>query len=522
MISAHFSRSAPVFLGRTLPEEGQVVGYASIISTLGFRIPIPDQISMVCNRNKKYENDQWKVFPDKYLPEDNAQKREVEALYRHLVFALKYEGVNLLVFSQLLKHYSETVLTQLVSIEPEGQYSRRIWFFIELISQKELPGKEKLTKRSYVPAIDEKLQYAIEGEKSPRHLVINNLPGTADYCPLISKSVKLENYICENYSEKKQEFLSGLRKDLVQRTSAFLLLKDSKASFTIEGESPKSKRAARWGQAIGQAGTKNLTKEEFIRLQQMVIENDRFIEMGFRKKGGIVGEHDQSSGEPLPDHISAKWEDLDQLTSGLLHTNERLLNSDLDAVLTATVIAFGFVFIHPFEDGNGRIHRYLIHHVLAKKRFSQQGMIFPVSASILDHISDYRSVLESYSHPLLEFIRWEETEDHNVRVLNETIDFYRFFDATKQAEFLYDCVKDTIENIIPNEVSYLVKYDEFKRFIDDEFEMPDKLVALLVRFLSQNSGELSQRASKKEFGVLTDGEVNAIEKCYKEIFELEQ
>jgi len=256
-----------------------------------------------------------------------------------------------------------------VSIEPEGQYSRRIWFFIELISQKELPGKEKLTKRSYVPAIDEKLQYAIEGEKSPRHLVINNLPGTADYCPLISKSVKLENYICENYSEKKQEFLSGLRKDLVQRTSAFLLLKDSKASFTIEGESPKSKRAARWGQAIGQAGTKNLTKEEFIRLQQMVIENDRFIEMGFRKKGGFVGEHDQSSGEPLPDHISAKWEDLDQLTSGLLHTNERLLNSDLDAVLTATVIAFGFVFIHPFEDGNGRIHRYLIHHVLAKKDF---------------------------------------------------------------------------------------------------------------------------------------------------------
>lgn len=32
-------------------------------------------------------------------------------------------------------------------------------------------------------------------------------------------------------------------------------------------------------------------------------------------------------------------------------------------MLTAATIAFGFVFIHPLSDGNGRIHRYLIHHV---------------------------------------------------------------------------------------------------------------------------------------------------------------
>jgi Fic family protein len=257
-------------------------------------------------------------------------------------------------------------------------------------------------------------------------------------------------------------------------------------------------------------------------LQQLVIENDRFIEMGFRQKGGFIGEHDRSTGEPLPNHISAKAEDLDQLVSGLLNTNERLLNSDHDAVLTATIIAFGFVFIHPFEDGNGRIHRYLIHHVLAQKRFAQQGMIFPVSASILDHIDDYRIALENYSRPLLDFIEWQETEDHNVNVLNDTLDFYRYFDATKQAAFLYDAVQDTIENIIPNEVSYLVKYDEFKKFIDDEFEMPDKLVAMLVRFLGQNAGELSQRAKKKEFEVLTAREVIAIEERYKEIFEAEQ
>ena len=126
------------------------------------------------------------------------------------------------------------------------------------------------------------LQYAIEGIRSSRHLIINNLPGTPDFCPLIFKTEKLENYISSKLSERENEYLKGIRKDILQRAAAFLLLKDSKASFTIEGESPRSKRAARWGQAIGQAGYSDLSKEEFIRLQQIVIENPRFIDIGFR------------------------------------------------------------------------------------------------------------------------------------------------------------------------------------------------------------------------------------------------
>ena len=333
------------------------------------------------------------------------------------------------------------------------------------------------------------------------------------------KTKKLEKYINANLSNRKNDYLKGIRKEIIQRASAFLLLKDSKASFSIEGESPKSKRATRWGQAIGQAGAKDLTQEELRRLQQVVIENPRFIEMGFREKGSFVGEHDRISGEPVPEHISAKWQDLPKLINGLIETNKMLINSEIDAVISATIIAFGFVFIHPFEDGNGRIHRYLIHHILAMKQFSQQGMIFPVSASILDHIDDYRKTLEDYSRPLLGFIEWEETKDHNVNVLNETIDYYRYYDSTVQAEFLYDCVFDTIENIIPQELSYLTHYDEFKTIIDDVFEMPDRLVALLVRFLGQNNGTLSKRAREKEFSALSEKEIKSIEQLYNEIFE---
>lgn len=479
---------------------------------------MPEQIALVCKQNKKYQNEEWNVFPKSYLPEDNQNISELEALYKHLVFALKYEGVNLLFFSRLSKHYTADQLAQLVNIEPTGQYSRRIWFLLEWVLQKPFVNKEDLTKKSYVPVLDENLQYTVEGVKSSRHLVINNLPGTSDFCPLIFKTEKLENHIALKLSEQKNDYLKGIHKDILQRASAFLLLKDSKASFTIEGESPRSKRAARWGQAIGQAGAKNLSKEEIVRLQQIVIENPRFIHIGFREKGGFVGEHDRATGEPLPEHISARWQDVDKLMDGLVATNRLLVASKMDAVLAATLVAFGFVFIHPLEDGNGRIHRYLVHHVLAKKQFAQQGIIFPVSASILDHIDDYRKVLGHYSHPLLDFMEWKETADHNVEITNDTIDYYRYFDATKQTEFLFDCVNDTIQNIIPKEVTYLRQFDTFKRFLDDEYEMPDKMIALLIHFLEQNEGTLSKRAKEKEFTDLKDTEIQHIKNKFREIF----
>lgn len=516
---AHFSFDALVFNGNQLPEKAIISGYSAIIHKLHLAVPFPIPIAGVNLNSKKLLSEEAVLLAKSYNVDDHVDISEIEALYRHLVFAFKYEGINLLVLSALIKHYSEKELTQLVSIEPNGQYSRRMWFLIEWLLGKELPILANSSKKSYVHAIDTKLQFAVKGVKSPRHLVINNLPGTINFCPLIRKTLTLEAYISEKLSAKKDTYLKGIRKGILQRASVFLLLKDSKASFTIEGESPKSKRAARWGQAIGQAGAKDLSHKEFERLQQLVIEDTRFVQMGYRTEGGFIGEHDKDTFSPVPNHISAKPEDIATLMDGLLETNQMLLADEMDAVLAAAVVAFGFVFIHPFVDGNGRIHRYLVHHVLAKKQFSDQGLIFPVSASILNHIVDYKQNLESYSTPLLDFIEWEENPKHNVEVTNQTMDYYRYFDATRQAEFLYGSVKDTIENIIPQQVEYLIKYEEFKNYIDNAFEMPDDLVALLVRFLEQNNGQLSKRAREKEFKLLTTKEVEEIAVEYKRLFQ---
>jgi Fic family protein len=503
----HISQHINVFHGRRpVPEPGYLVGYGAIIQALNLALPIPRQLALISEKRRQYAVDGWLVLTPRHKPAEN--------LYAHLVFALKYEGIHLLFFRKLFRQLPAGTIAGWVTREPLSQYSRKIWFLYEWLMQTRLEVPD-LRDGNYIPLVNEKLQYAATANiPFSRHRIRNNLPGTVGFCPLIHKTPKLEKYLAEDFSGKANAVITGIHKDIFLRTAAFLLLKDSKASFTIEGEHPASSRMIRWGKAIGQAGSRPLSKAELLRLQQIVIENSKFVQMGYRTEGGFIGEHERSTGEPIPDHISARWQDVESLMGGLLETTQQLERAGYHPVLAAASIAFGFVFIHPFVDGNGRLHRYLIHHLLATLRFTPQGIIFPVSAAILEHLDDYREILESYSHPLLDFIAWRKTPDNNVEVLNETSDYYRYFDSTAQAEFLFACVAYTLHHIIPAEVTYLQRYDALKAWLDDHFQMPDKMVALLIRFLNQNEGTLSRRAREKEFPGLTAEEAKRIETQY--------
>lgn len=504
------SRSVTVFHERITPEKGLLVGYGALIDSFALRVPIPDRLSLISKKTRHYDTEEWAVFTPRHSPKDD--------LFSHLTFALKYEGLELNVLKSLFLTIDENEITKIITSEPTGQYSRRIWFLYEWLLNKKLDIPD-LKTGNFIDLINPKLQYPGPSEKSKRHRVNNNLPGVRSFCPLIRRTKKLEQFIELHLSKKLEAALSKIQKNILLRASAFLLLKDSKASYAIEGETPPQNRAQRWGRAIGQAGEKLISKEEFLRLQQIIIESDRFVKMGFRKEEGFVGEHDRTTGTPIPDHISAKREDLDTLMQGLIDTNNKLQDSDYDAVLAAAIIAFGFIFIHPFVDGNGRIHRYLIHHVLSKMGFANKGMIFPVSSVILERIDEYRKVLETYSIPRMDLINWKKTADNNVEVLNNTTDLYRYFDATRQAEFLYSCVRETVDVTIPEEVKYLKNFDRMKVFVEEQFDMPDKTFALLVRFLEQGHGKLSKRARSNEFRNLSQDEIVSIENAYADIFD---
>ncbi len=110
------------------------------------------------------------------------------------------------------------------------------------------------------------------------------------------------------------------------------------------------------------------------------------------------------------------------------------------------------------------------------------------------------------------------TDKMNVRVVNDTGDFYRYFDATPHAEFLFECVQRTIEKDLPEEAVFLERYDRFKARVEAIVEMPASTVDLLFSFLKQNGGTLSRRAREKEFVQLTDNEADQVAAIYSELF----
>jgi len=223
--------------------------------------------------------------------------------------------------------------------------------------------------------------------------------------------------------------------------------------------------------------------------------------------------------EPLPEFIGAKPEDLQDLMAGLIEARDYLNISEIDPVLQAAALAFGFVYIHPLEDGNGRLHRYIIHHVLAEQEFTPEGLMFPISSVLLERIQEYRSVLQSHSGPLMDFIEWQPTPDGNVDVNNDTADLYRYYDCTEEAEFLYSCVQRTVEQDLPAEIDYLKRHDEAMHNITHTLDLPNRLAEDFIMFTLQNNGKLSKTRRNREFAALTDEEVSKLETLVQEAFQ---
>jgi Fic family protein len=498
------------FRGLRLPEPAILAGYSALIDRYDLQIPLPRQLTAIGARRKPASSDRWRLLT-------NRQAGPV-ALGEHLEFALKHEGVNLSVLSALFGAASKKDFEAWISAAPGGASTRRVWFLYEWMT-KQLLDVPPVPKIRAVPVIDREMQFGLEGgNRSSRHSVVDNLPGTREFCPLVWRTPQLDAFEAKGFDQLARAVVGRTHPDVIARAAAFLLLDDSKKSFFIENERPTAKLVARWAQAISEAGSRPLTIDELERLQRIVLADARFIKPGLRKIGGFIGQHDRRTRDPLPVHVSARWDDLPSLMQGLVAYSDRAKVNKVDAVTTAAALAFGFVYIHPFEDGNGRVHRWLFHHILSGAGYNPPGVVFPISSTIYRRMDEYKRVLESYSQPLLEFIDWRPTSDYNVEVLNATADYYRYFDATAHAEFLYECVQQTVERDLPDEVAYLEAYDRYSQRVLQIVDMPNSMVDLLHRFLKQNAGTLSKRARTKEFELLTDEEVEAVEAAYSSSF----
>jgi Fic family protein len=179
----------------------------------------------------------------------------------------------------------------------------------------------------------------------------------------------------------------------------YLYTKETKSSFAIEGEVPSAKRTERFVAALTRAAKFDTSDPQaFIELQNQIVD-PRYAATEWRTVQSFVGETMSDFREHV--HlVFAKPEDLADLMNGWMRMMENLRDAKVDPVCAAAAASFGFVFIHPFEDGNGRIHRFLIHQELASSGFTPHQMLFLVSAVMMRDRSRYNEILESFSQSI--------------------------------------------------------------------------------------------------------------------------
>lgn len=187
--------------------------------------------------------------------------------------------------------------------------------------------------------------------------------------------------------------------------------------------------------------------------------------------------------------------------------------------MRAALVSFGFVFIHPFEDGNGRIHRFLIHHFLGRDGLVPADMVLPVSAYMLHHPKEYDQVLESYSKPLRTVVSISIDENEQLTINNpvEASGSYRYPDLSNQALYLLHAIEQTINTELVTEILFIRGYDQAKTSLREVVDMPSARLDLLIKLLYQNKGMLSS-GKRSLFKEITDDELADMELAYRAAF----
>lgn len=444
------------------------------------------------------------VYPSKYWPGDS--------LGDHLEFALKYDGTNLAILSILFQKIDTEDLLIYVRSKQTGKYARRLWFLYEFLTGKTLPI-EDLKQGNYIDLLDPDEYYTINPPRQIRRQWVNdNLLGDNRFCPVVRRTDILRNFERADLPKRCRQVVAGYSDSVLKRALECLYARETKSSFEIEHIKPTSTRTERFVALLQTAQHEDFCRKGGLIEVQRHIVDARFRESDYRSSQNYVGETVGWQTERI--HFACpKPEDLADLMGGLTAAHERMNTGGVSVVIHAAAIAYGFVFLHPFEDGNGRIHRFLIHNILARRGFTPDGVMFPVSAFMLKNQADYDASLEAFSQQLMPLVEYRLNKDGHMTVHNHTVTWYRYIDMTPQAEALFRFIDQTIDTELADELTFIANYDKTRKAIQEIVDMPDRQIDRFIRYCLHNKGRLSVRKRSSHFDFLSDGEVSRMEQA---------
>lgn len=235
----------------------RLAGYAHLLRKYSVKAPALLHISLITDVSARRAVTLGRVieetFPERYAPGD--------ADFDHLVFALKYDGVELAILGRLFRSLDRGELEGRIAAKPTSKYTRRIFFLFELLTGERLALAD-LQRSRYCEVLESDEYFVSAGRPVPRYRVNDNLLGDAGFCPVVRRTPLLTAASGKDLGQRAREIISAVDPSLLTRALSYLYTKETKSSFAIEREAiePGEKMERFIGQ-LASAGTRSLATE---------------------------------------------------------------------------------------------------------------------------------------------------------------------------------------------------------------------------------------------------------------------
>lgn len=448
-----------------------------------------------------------------------AQYQPADSFRGHFEFGLKYERLHFELFSRLFSLIGPEEVAAWVRDEPTGRYARRTAFLYEWFTGRLLDVPDTAANVGYVDAMDADLYLTAQRTDRVRRWRVNdNLPGTPECCPLVYLGPQDERGWLYDVAAGVKALDDTYGPEVLLRSAAWLTFKESRSSFAIEREANQDDKVRRFAAVIGEFSGRlddPMSPENLVQLQKAVLGQNA-LRAGIRQSPVFVG---QSTFRAQLVHYIAPSEGMVPGMLDALRQLERRTRG-ANSVVRSAAVSFAFVYLHPLVDGNGRVHRFLVNHLLAADKAVPANTVIPVSATIAASAkgrAQYDQVLEVVSKPLMQaYADAYRFGPHRVCADGVETNFeflqaddaqhvWRYLDLTAHAHYLSELLRQTVEHEMADEALVLRQYDDARAAIKRWVDMPDQDADRIIRSLHQGNWVVSGKLRQELPAIFEEG-----------------
>ena len=413
----------------------------------------------------------------------------------HVLFALKHEGTNLQILAQALPRIDAASMLAALRESPNGAYIRIACYLWEKFSGRPLTDLPAIG--GLVAEVFDRARYVTgPPRRDPRWRVAFNGLGSLRYCATVERTATLEKAMASDILGRTKAFIEALGTGTMDRALSWAYLHETEDSFAIERETPSEDKARLFISLLQQAHDGRALSEDYlVELQNSVLSSPYDKAVEFRQhqnwlRGPARGAAGVTYVPPPPDLVPELMDEL------MAFANDAPRQTD--PVVAASIASFGFVFIHPFMDGNGRLSRFLFHQALCRSGRLEKGLLLPVSVALKRNEPEYLAVLRRYSRAARErwSVRWIDEGRYDFS-FNADASIYRYWDATRCVEFGYEMAEQALEVELRQETEFLARYDALIQAANERFDVRGSDLGTLVMMCLDQGGIVSKRRRKQ-------------------------